>query len=599
MSDLEVVRVQEPRVQLNNRRKWCALTGGQTVTQYQVPATSFSTSQISWTIVPPSKSSILDRKILMAWNVHLELTGTTSYLQPPDVPLATNLLFDGNWSFRAHPIQRMISSLAVAINGNTVSMEPYIVIDAMERVHDPIQFELGYNSVGPNFTDKYANYSDGAVSNNDPLGAYYDSAPSDPRGAYNVTVSDNSPTGAKIDATIYEYIMLPPLISGSDADGNIREHGGLTHLDTFTISATLINQQARILSISDPTFTLGFGTTLTNAVLSFNTSPMILATWITPRLTEPIPPSITYPYFQINRYTQSAGNLSRLGGGSDTGTFSSQVISLNSIPLKMYIYCKRSQGFTLGTPSTASGLTDTFCAINSVSLSFNNISGLLSGASQMQLYQMSVDNGLNMSWNQFSGITQRVAAINDEDSTRYGTVGSVLVIDPSRDLGLKDGESPGSLGQYLLQVTSMNVTNIDRVTDVSVVHVPFEITIVCVFDGLLSVSNNSGTTIIGNASRADVLNAPVSDMDYNEITSVYGGGSFFSKLGDVAKGVNDFLRGSQVISKGLQAVDHPVAKTIGRVAHSLGYGDAGLEAGVVCGGREMSHERMRRRLGLM
>jgi hypothetical protein len=42
MTSLEFFSVNEPRVELNNKRTWQILKGGQTVTPYKFPATSAS-----------------------------------------------------------------------------------------------------------------------------------------------------------------------------------------------------------------------------------------------------------------------------------------------------------------------------------------------------------------------------------------------------------------------------------------------------------------------------------------------------------------------------------------------------------------------------
>ena len=98
-----------------------------------------------------------------------------------------------------------------------------------------------------------------------------------------------------------------------------------------------------------------------------------------------------------------------------------------------------------------------FFAINSISVNFNNASGLLSSATPQDLWRMSVANGSKQSWYDFSGKAQ----VYDQagGNVQISTCGSVLVIDASRDLSLPAFLSCSSLGQFQFQM-NMNVTNI-------------------------------------------------------------------------------------------------------------------------------------------
>ena len=70
---------------------------------------------------------------------------------------------------------------------------------------------------------------------------------------------------------------------------------------------------------------------------------------------------------------------------------------------------------------------------------------------------MSVANGSKQSWYEFSGKAQVYDA--NSGNVKVSTSGSVLVIDPSRDLSLAPFLSNGSLGQFQFQM-NMNVSNI-------------------------------------------------------------------------------------------------------------------------------------------
>lgn len=583
---LQCVSVMEPRCELNNQRQWAILKGGQSVTPYRLPTTSYSNSNWNWTVIPPSKSSILDRVVVVHAQVTLTFAGTTSD--------GSNLLQPGRCGLRSHPINRMISQLSVSMNGYQTSIESQQIISALERIKTPLEFQRTFGSIYAQMKDNYATYGDGTLAANNPLGTYADNAGENPRGAYRMTVSSNTTTAAVVVVDLYEYLILPPLLFGSDDSGRIREAGGFTHLDNFVISASLNQSLARIWCNANP----GSGLTPSTATISslsvnVSSNPELYVWWVTPRLVEPIPEQIVYPFQQINRYTlSSAATLAP----NASATVTSNVIQFASVPLKLYVFARRSDQDMFSTLAKTIGSTDTFAAINSISVSFNNIAGLLSQASPMQLYQMSLQNGLNMSWDEFCGYTQILNSTSGQPTLTVGTVGGMLVIDPAKDFGLESTLADGSLGQFNFQISQMNITNQNQFDTI-----PFDLYIIAVYDGIMTLSNNSGTTQIGVVSKMDVLNAPEADMSYNELLTVYGGGSFFSTLGDVAKKTLGFLRDTKLISNGLKLIPDPRAQTASHIAHTLGFGqdimmDSGASAGILMGGKPLTKKQMRKRL---
>ncbi len=579
---LQSIGVLEPRCELNNQRQWAILKGGQSVTPYRLPTTSYSNSNWNWTVIPPSKSAILDRVVVVHAQCTINFTGTTSD--------GSNLLQPGRCGLRSHPINRMISQLSVSMNGYQTSIESQQIIGALERVKTPLEFQRTFGSIFAQMKDNYAVYGDGTLANNNPLGTYADNPGEQPRGAYRMNVVSNTTTAAQVIVDLYEYLILPPLLFGSDECGKIRQAGGFTHLDNFVISAALNQSLARIWCNANPgSGTTPSTTTLTAVTVNVSANPELYVNWITPRLVEPIPEQIVYPFQQINRYTLS-GAASLAPNAS--ATITSNVIQFASVPLKLYIFARRSDQDILSTVAKTVGSTDTFAVINNISVSFNNIAGLLSQASPMQLYQMSLQNGLSMSWDEFCGYTQVVNSTSGQPTKIIGTAGSMLVIDPAKDFGLESTLADGSLGQFNFQISQMNITNQNQYDTI-----PYDLYIIAVYDGIMTLSNNSGTTQIGVHNKMDVLNAPDSDLSYNELTSVYGGGSFFSTLGDIAKRGVGFLRDSKLISHGLSAIPNPTAQAVGSVARTLGFGeDAGASAGILMGGKPLSKKMMRQRL---
>ena len=77
-----------------------------------------------------------------------------------------------------------------------------------------------------------------------------------------------------------------------------------------------------------------------------------------------------------------------------------------------------------------------FLVIKSITVNFANKSGLLAGATQQQLLNMSMNNGLQMTYYEFSG--EGMSNNTDGEVVNVPTIGSIIVIDPAKELGLAD-----------------------------------------------------------------------------------------------------------------------------------------------------------------
>lgn len=588
---LNVVGVMEPRMELNNERTWVVVKGGQTVTYYPFPSTSFSNSQFNFICNPPSAQTVLDRAVF------IEVPYTITFTQNAGNIQAFNLLQPGRDAFRAFPVSSITNTLTATINGFPTNIELSEIIHALSRYHSPLALKNGWMSTQPAFEDNYQLYSDADGANNNPLGTYMDATGLSEigRGAYPVTVTTNNAETAVITGTLREQVFLPPFLW----DGH--QAGGLSNLTSLTFNWILNNNLGRIWSHSDIT-DLGGVSTIGAINVAFSQPSMYLG-FVTPRLNIPIPPRITYPYFQISRYTTQFQNTL---APNASGTYKSNIIQLDSIPRKLYCYMKQSNSVIYSSLRNQISTPDVFLQINNLNVTWNNNQGVLSGASSMNLYQFSVQNGYNKTWTEFNGITQRLNGVVGQLTEVVGLEGGIVCLELSKDIGLRDNESEGIIGNFNLQM-QMTVTN----TNQSVTITP-DMYIVAVYDGTLVVSNTSAMASIGVVSKEEVLDAPMSNsVSFNELERIYGG-DFFGRFKNFLGDANSFLRKYKPISTGLSLIPHPYAKVGSTVARALGYGEGvqaggvlagGVAAGEDCagdgvlyGGRRMTKAELRKRL---
>jgi len=128
------------------------------------------------------------------------------------------------------------------------------------------------------------------------------------------------------------------------------------------------------------------------------------------------------------------------------------------------------------------------------------------------------------------------------------------------------------LGQYNLQI-SINYSNLNQ-------FVAFrpELNILCVYDGILTIRDNSTIAQIGVVSKEDALTAEIRyDLCFNSLEAMYGG-NFFGNI-------RDFFKQKVV----------PFAKKYGPAALQIGKTVAPL-LGLGEGGAAMHRRKLKSRL---
>jgi hypothetical protein len=425
---LQTVVANDPRIDINEKREFVILQGGQRVTYKPVISTSFSNSSAQFSAPPPSPGIIVDRKIEIRYpvTVTINATGNAATAGQPTIQSG----FD---AFRAYPISSVTNTLTVTINNNASSINMADVIQPLLRYNtcrDTREYEY---STTPHMMDQYQTYEAGVGTNRNPLAGYNDTYYEVARGGFpytglvNPNLQNGVATEAVINAELTEQLFLSPLLFG------MGENSGFVGVQTMDFNFTYISNLARMWSHANIA-----GRTINSITVNLG-QPTLLFNYVTPKELQAIPKSVVYPYYDVQRYPTDAN--APIASGAST-TLNSANIQLQSIPKRMYIFARRRNA-DLYNGVGAANLTDTFFEINSININWNNNAGLLSSASQQDLYRMSVSNGCNMSWEQWSGgPVNRILGTNEQ----FGAIGSVLCIEFGKDIGLDQIECPGMLG---------------------------------------------------------------------------------------------------------------------------------------------------------
>lgn len=524
---MEAIKVIDPRADVSEDmiRNHIILQGGRLVSQNVINADGSydnSTPQsVNFTVNPPSTTTILDRRVMVKYQIKVSLT-TTGDTQDPFKD-TDGLGFNG---LRQFPMSSIIDTTTVQINGESISDNTADILHPMLNYGVYYDAQTSYNSTSPLMNDNYQNYEDwvGAGPSNgsakNPLAAWGANAVIDTRASFGYKTSNQRVGNVKIWDVVYD-ITEPLFLSPFSSGFSTKLEQGFVNINQMTINLRFKSDIGYIWSTT-PYRTANGGTFDPDAVVTkvdviFMATPTLLVTYISPDITQPIPPIQVLNYSKPLVFKKSL--LPFPGGKLTTITNTSDSIKLSQIPRKMFLWCAVDPKDAIGQLTTGpvtSGkapwcTTDTFPGLSNVNVQWANQTSLLATATKEQLYDMCVMNGLKRSYTQWKDY-----------------VGSVYCVEFGTQIGLLDSEAPGCVSQAQIQVTT---TWVNLQENANLPQRVYTFYMMFLLEGTCSITENSARALLGNFTPADVLNAkkqPQSmTMDYSDYN---GGGQFFTNL---------------------------------------------------------------------
>ena len=521
---LEAVQIMDPRLTANSakNRQYGVFRGANQVTSRISNSTNFSNSSIIIDANPPSTGTYIDRKMYVRTVFRIVFTGTSTpgnvLLQAKGMRTAPGVSNGVSYlqSARAYPFSNICANAQIQLGNTLISSNLNSYQRALTRyMNDTDSQNLDY-SLCPSYPDQYFEYASTdpsyliQFSNRNPLGSSLANTVVSPRGSFwGCVITQNTATDAVVEMTVTEPFWLPPCLSHRD-DTQLA-FIGLQNLQMVFNLASRSGNIAYGLWSSAPDPTLSTINTINADVISSSG----LFQYYTPPLTQSIPQSLNYSYSEVTNYITRFNDIL---APASSQLLQFNAIQLNSVPDRVYIYISDADSnFTNET-------TDTFAVIESINVTFVNQDGLLNNMTQEQLYLMSLNNGCNLSYEQF---TDRV--------------GSVLCLSWGTDIAVASPlQSPGVRGQF-------NFSFQIRVRNQSRQNINPQINAVICQAGVLTISNNNVTRNIGVLNEQDVLQVLENgaEMPYTVSRNVYGGfkwssiAKFFGKIpGLLRKGTN-------------------------------------------------------------
>jgi hypothetical protein len=531
-------------------------SGASSTTYQSFPASSPSNSSVTFSVQVPSENIIVGRDVLLTTGLSFTVNvgaGVASGSSAFNYGLTDAL--------QAFPFASILSTAQATINNTTVSISLQDVLPSLLCMTDQTDL-MHYNGMTPNYPDRnFAYYADqaGVATNSNVLGsilnASYDTAQL-PRGCHpcaiqidryvSGTYTDHSPISTSsttntwkisVQTVVTEPIFLSPFIFGKPSH-NCQGLLGVNNMSlSFNIDSTLKRLwSATPKGTSTITVTPGvtpngissnpnlFTNTVQVGLVTQPTTPTLLLKFLSSQPSQKLASKNVVPYMDYPRFITGSANTSSITAGASS-TVTSSNVQLNQIPDLIIINVRK--------PMANQDATDTsgFLKINKISINLNNQSGLLSSATAYDLWRMSVRNGSQQSWIEFSGMAN--ANITAGTGSIYSMIGSLLVIDPVYDLSLPDYLSSGSAGQYNLQFT------VDVANQYSESFAPEMVTICC-NSGIMVTNQGTTSTYTGLLTKDMVLKAKLEGKALSsELNSRLIGGKMLNR--GLRKSLKEFV----------------------------------------------------------
>jgi hypothetical protein len=615
-SDIVKEAVFDGRI-IQSRPKFAVDKGALSITNAPFTAISETSSQHTYNIYVPSENVFVDRALEWSSSCYTAVSWTNTVETPANGSLGVAL--GNNLALCAFPLNFLCSTMTTTINDTTSVINAQDVQREVLRMVDYKGNRL--QRTCPTMLDKYLNYgadNAGAINNPNSFVGSQTDVSTLPNGAFNSVFYTNAQgvplapnttnaysTGS--GASLVQYNTdangVPQLNANAPAGTSLVVYVAFRSTEKLVLSPFIysdvnecdtglfgINNIQLIMNLRSPQrvwrFTNQVGAlseTVQGLVVSYQTTAfrgsIVNTQFLTPSLEVALPPKSVVPYMEFPRYITNSTTPIPANG---IGELQSQTITLPQIPDLLIIYVKPLRlgadgldpydnrfGDWYLPPATATlggGRT------NPLSVQFDNFSGLLSSHTSEQLYGMSVRNGLEMDYQQWSG-----KAMNGYgENTRSSMSGGFLVLKPGTDITLQSGQAPSLVGNYTLQFR-LNVFN------------PFaeavgaSMYVITVNSGFFESIRGSSRIIKGVLSEQDIISAPLAPVaSHAELKRVVGGKGLMSSLGNILSKARDVYHATK---PAVSAMKHMMPEQMRQVAEAVGYGNSGGSSGGMSGGR--------------
>lgn len=543
MSNFSTVLVKQSEINdITDNVAYAVKTGPSSTTMQQFEAVSKSLSSISFNVQVPSESVVVDREVLIENTLKYSLFVTVNINGVANnTDQAINLYNYGlDWSWRAFPFSSLLTTIQCNINNTSVSVNLDDIKDPLLKLIDKKQLQR-YFGLCPTLTDEFYATTGGNQEPGSPYASTLNASLNDHKvygnsshpiviklvtdlaatktaGSFYLVDGVLTYTGAtgqpntkelefEIETTFTEPVFCSPFIFGR-CEYNRQGLVGINGLN-FVFNIDGNGDKSHIIfrnsagTINPPKGTAVGDSSNLRIKLKTIESSRLLMTFYSTQPTDLIKPLNVVPYMDYVRFLSNTDFI--LKAGEAKSGISAPTIQINQLPDYFIIFARRKIVSDAANGSANYvGQNRTFAEIKQISVNLNNTSGLLSSATQQDLWKLSVENGSNQSWYEFSGkygFNSSTSNINDSKTLigqSIASSGSVLVLAPHQ-LSCPSYLAAGSVGQYTFQFT-ITLANPGNDSNVN-----YQLVIICCNSGVFSTLSGSSNVSTGLLTKQIVM----------------------------------------------------------------------------------------------
>jgi hypothetical protein len=522
-----IVVTNDSRIQDITSKLDVAVRKGPSSSTFQrFPATSATSSAVTFQVATNSERTIIDRHVTVTAIQELEVT----VLNPDGLDDVKSIAMGTNESLQAFPFNSLITNCQVNINNHshTVNTQDLMAVLLKTIDNDLLEYDCPYLVDGT-----FKSYSDAPLERSNPLQNAQDVKNGIPgRGTHPmIDWKCVRTTGTGVVSTASKSIwdsgntevlaaQLAIMTTSTDTDEKFvwtfkyKTTEPLLFNPIFLYSKENLNN-AGMYNVTQMQMNLSLDSSAKRAFCSSSSLPMttrlvqlydvmLNINFITPQPSSVLSQTQVLPFIEHTRLL-TVNNATVMPGASVKLVNSS--FQLNQIPDMIYVAVRKV------ISSTTCKDSNSFWPITKISVNFNNVDSIFGTSLQHELYKMSSKNGIKQSQYEFQGSVTGVDGL----STAY-TAGSIVAINP-RDMNLPDYLCPGSIGAFTFQIT------VDAINSEGVETRP-ELLVIQRNAGLIKNENGQTQVTSGLLTQEMVTNSTISQFgESDDYISSYGKGN--------------------------------------------------------------------------
>jgi len=475
------------------------LRGAKSLLYKQWPAVSASNGAIHFSCPTPLQGTDIDRSIQILCPARVTCTAVWSIDQNGQYLAQPN-----KTGIRSYPIQKACQRIDVTLNNHKFGINIGDIITALEHFNTSRKLKLlEYSKTSTYGTCECQKFSDMNLGIRSSLSTFEDSISGISPQNFPFTVYQNTAAAVgnsytatcKIDFVSIENLWISPLYWGESAE----DFDAFSGISTLDVQLQFYNSNPgfRMIAIdnTDANGSDRGGTITGDLQVSFTSAdafsfadlqPKLLVTYLNPQDPRPLNQPLKWPYYQIDNFV--------FNHDASIASYASDVIEcrdilLHKLPTKLFIWARKPTSTFLDDPFTP----DCFTSIENLQLSWNNRT-VLGEAHKGQLYDLSVRNGLQYEYAEWSGylLNKNLNVLGNfgTQAAQFGGTGSIVCID-TMDLGLDDHITLNPAKATIPLGVKATVKNLTTASFTPEIH------IVAVYDGVMKLEHGVVTTQLG------------------------------------------------------------------------------------------------------